>query len=502
MNSFYFALIQILLILTIVGLLKLANYKKQERYKQSWVLYLAVAITAGVLLLDQYLITYFYEWLAVYFPQLIDYLLVFFNYAILVVFLTLKMLGKWFGRIRNFLLRIFGFKSNGIWMKLVKPIFRLLPMKLQQKLAKRDPKSVAFVYQRTASGIVLKPEWSFAYYLTLFTSLVPFGFFLFYVLNAVYHWISPVNWGLPEYPILSFILLIEIAWFFGGRWPEVKEGSISGEDAHTKKVAQYENLYEEYKRQFDKRILTSDAIVTDIHGDYKEFSVLPYRQLGRELDENSELVSYLCERLNKREKIVRDEYIQIVSNLLDEEHLLIENPNYDDLSPFLFTGIHQLLIKGKKMMVIANDDTELAAIQQWFKTGFKEEAEGFQYIWQIETLENAMERNINADILVVTPAQLLLPSFFQYFKNNVDLTEYEVVLIPEASKILSKYDTILHAFIWKLQDHLNKMPQQIILSKWYEALGEEVRDVLRIKPKNISISLDKSPNLFYMVWKK
>lgn len=505
MNTMYILLTELLALSVLIALLYGLNYRKEERHKQTWTLILAVSTAAFVIAFDRVLLNMLYELILDYFPNLVNYLVVLFNFAILAAFLILKSGGRGIARLNKLLAGKLGGLMSMLFRLFLK-IYQLLPEKLRKKLVKQEAKSVAFFYEKSGSKVVLKPEWSFAHLLFLLTACIPEAYFLFYLLNAHYGWVSTVQWGLPEYPAVSLLILLELAWFFGGERPSLREGSISGEDGHKEKIAKYNKLYDDYKEQFPHRIIADGKRIGDpagtAAGGGKNCSVHHYHHISRAEDPNLKLVHYLCEQMNQRGVIVRESHVTLLQHLLEQEHVFIENPNYDEISPVLIAGIHQLLMRGKKMIIVANDEVEVRAVQKWIREGLRRESEGFQYLWQIVPFKEALKQNVNADILIVTTGQLLYPSFFQFLKSSVDVARYEVVLITEASKMFSKYDLVLHTFIWKLEDYLQKMPQQIILSKWYEGLEEEIREVLRVNPKDVSVKLEAPPNLFYFVWKK
>jgi hypothetical protein len=483
-----------LVLLLFISLQKMANINKEKRYQQVWLPLIAVIFMIAVLKFDIAFLNRMTNLIFEILPVLRDYSLITFNLTILMFFVLIKGIFKGVLLARVSLEKK---QQNGTLSSLSGLFHRLiilLPEKFAKEVTKKD-QSMFIAYFHTKRGIRLKPEWSFARMLFKLTSYVAFLIIIsFLLLASLGIWPSMLEL-FPNYPILTFILMSELTWFLGGLLPSNAQVKFEGKDVVSQKIAQYDTLYEEYKRLWPNRILTSGKIQEE-----QGSKLFNYEGLAKDPTIQAK-VNHICTRLKKDGHCIDGNYAQILTHILEEEDVIIEDPIYQELSHYFFPAIYGLLSKNKKLLVLTPHSKSAEVAVRWFQEGIHQ-ASGLDFAWTISTFQDAVEQNLDSDILVLSPNDILQDSFIHFLTKYKNTGYIEGVIYLEAEKILSEYGLLVQLFNMKLNHITRKKPQYIVLSQWYEGLEHTVRELLHSDPKDTLGSLPKSEQLYYMIWKK
>jgi hypothetical protein len=486
-------LLMLLALLLLVAVQIISNIQMEKRYQQVWLPVVAVIFMFSVIRFDHVFLNIMTKYVFEIFPVLKDYSLISFNLIILAVFVMTK--GIWKNSIlaRNF----FDGKKRKLKVPFLSTVFHklfiLLPKKIGKAVTKKD-QSVFIVYQKTNRGIRLKPEWSFAKKLFKITSYLAFILVFTQLFLASFHLFPSLLEVFPKYPILSYLILAELTWFLGGLLPTNSTEKIDGNNVISITIAQYDALYDEYERLWPNRLLTNGKI-QEGHN-VKEFN---YEKIAIN-PEIQARVNQICSRLKCEGVKIDGNYASILTNILEEDDVLIEDPSYQELANYLFPAIYGLLSKNKKLLVITPNNAAAKDAVGWFQKGIHK-ASGLDFAWTVATFQDAIEQNLDADILVLSPNYLLQDSLYQFLNKYKNTGYIEGIIFLEAEKIFTEYGLLIHLFNTKLQSILKKKPQYIVMSQWYADLEHSVRELLHSVPKDTLGSLPKSEQLYYMVWK-
>jgi hypothetical protein len=499
MNLIYVVLGCIVVFAIGINLLYAANFSQEKRYKQVWLPLVALLICLSLLQLDGRITDFYESFLGEKWPFLLSYVQLLFNLTFIISFLAVKSAWRLVGSLSSK-----GFGKKLRWLQRVilflKKIATILyPKALVDKWRSQlfEPGTVSLVYTKSRGQIFLKKEWTYLSTFFKLASVFPLVLLLLLIVSNVYT-LSFIQY-LPKYPVVSFVLLIEIAWFLNGRKFPFMEGAIDGKNAVSRRLATYEELFEQYKELWADRLLTFGKVKENEHFHHRtqHFS---YENISSD-SEHQMIINAICERLKKQNLIIDESYTTMMSEIIQEQDVMIEDVIYEDFSSYFFPALYHLLTKNKNILIIAPNQSAALDAVEWMTKGIRE-VSGLEQVWRVSTYLDALEQNTNSDILVVSPDVLKEKRFLHYLSQLEKTKILEGIMLLQAEKLLPNYSTIIHAFNLNVRELIGKKPQYIILTEWYEGLEHSVRSVLQCEPKDIVATSNTTQHLHYMVWKK
>ncbi|WP_078430680.1 hypothetical protein [Alkalihalobacterium alkalinitrilicum] len=488
----------------VILFLAVTNYKKDERYKQISFPLLAVGFSFIVIKTDFIMNNPVTAYLFSLFPSLEGHTVLLYNFVILSVFGGVKLAWKFSDKtivwVTGKLKKGHSIGERSFWANLFAKLVQTLPedWRLRFIRKKGGDRTVAIAYQQNIRDVTLKPEWFFPRKLFLVMSIIPLIMIVFYIVSIhvqLFDWLMLL---LPTYPALSIILLLECAWFLGGKTPEFRKETITGRDVESKIHTEYEALYEEYQEKWPDRILANDYIKSP--SAIQEG--LPYHvEMMHSTNEIKQQYDEICRRLRAKKVNLSANDSEILGQLLEGKDVLIEDPVYGHIEHILFPALLNLLVQNKKLLVITKNSEATNDCKTWLRNGFKQ-SNGFEFLWKISSLDEALEDNVDTDVLIVSVDKITQNVCYDFIKNGNGTTQYEAVLILESEQIISQYNLLLHTFFHRLEDIVKKRPQYILLSQWYEDLETSARKVTKTTMVNKDARNSRSKNLFYIIWQK
>ncbi|MFS0777189.1 hypothetical protein ABC255_14470 [Neobacillus sp. 3P2-tot-E-2] len=430
-------------------------------------------------------------------PSLLSNIQLLINITILFSVLTVKWCWKFAGSLPS---KNLG--NNRIFKPFVKIVNKassiLYPKELVEKSKTKlsEKGTVSLVYFKSRGRIYLKKEWTYLSAFFKIAAIFPLLILVLIIIANVYE--LSINQYLPAYPIISFILLMEIAWFLNGEKVPYSEGFITGSDAVSRRLTTYEELFNQYKELWEDRLLASGIVRKDEHFHHRK-DHFSYVNISPEL-EHQLIIDSICEELKKKNIIIDESYTTMMSEIIQEHDVVIEDVNYNDFSSYFFPALYHLLAKNKKILIIAHSQGAAEDAVEWVSKGIKE-VSGVDQIWKVSTFLDALEQNMNSDVLIVSPDTLKEKRFLHYLRQLEKTKLLEGILLFHAEKLIPTYSTIIHTFNLNVRELIGKKPQYIILTEWYEGLEHTVRSLLQCEPRDIVSSSNTSQNLHYMVWK-
>lgn len=502
MNLAYVVLGCLVVLCFSITLLYTANFPQEKRYKQLFFPVVAILICLSMLQLDEWLTGIYEEFLNENLPTLLSSIQLLLNLTILFAVLSVKWCWKIVGSQSfktsgNTLNKLRFFKTIVKLVKKVGSIFypKELVERGKSKLLERG--TVSLVYVKSRGQIYLKKEWTYLSTFFKYAAIFPVVLLVLLIIANVYE-LTVIQY-LPKYPIISFVLLMEIAWFLNGRKFPYSEGFIEGNDAATRKLATFEELFDQYKELWQDRLL-ADGIVRENEHFHHRINHFSYENISSDR-EHQLIINSICETLKKKNIIIDESYTTMMYEIIQEHDVMIEDVIYDDFSSYFFPALYHLLVKNKKILIIAHSQSAAKEAVEWVSKGIRE-VSGVDRVWKISTYPDALEQNTNSDVLIVSPDTLKEKRFLQYLSQLEKTKILEGILLLQAEKLITNYSTIIHAFNLNLRELIGKKPQYIILTQWYEGLEHTVRTLLHCEPRDIVASSNASQNLHYMVWKQ
>jgi hypothetical protein len=480
-------------------LLYAANFSSARRYKQVWLPFIALLICFPLLQWDERIIGLYERLLGDKWPFLLSYVQLLFNLTFLISFLTVKWAWRLAGSLSS---KSLGKKVR--WLQRVILFFEkigrtLYPKALVEQWKSRlfEPGTVSLVYTKSRGKLFLKKEWTYLSTFFKLASVIPILLLVLLIVANIYT--LPLIDYLPNYPVISYVLLSEIAWFLSGRRYPFTEGSIGGKDAINRRLVTYEELFEQYKELWEERLLTAGIVKENEHFHHRT-QHFAYENLSSNR-EHQMIINAICAKLKKKNLIIDESYTTMMSEMIQEHDVMMEDVLYEEFSAYFFPALYHLLTKNKKILVIAPNQSVVEDAVEWFTKGIRE-VSGLDQVWRVSTYLDALEQNTNSDILIISPDVLEEKRFLHYLSQLEKTKILEGIMLLHAEKLLPNYSTILHAFNLNVRELIGKKPQYIIVSEWYEGLEHTVRSVLQCEPRDIVASANPSQNLHYMVWKK
>ncbi|NWQ42719.1 hypothetical protein MLOOGBEN_18615 [Bacillus sp. EB106-08-02-XG196] len=497
MNSYLEVFGSFLVLCLSITLLYTANFSQEQRYKQLVFPLAALFICLSWLLLDEWITGIYEEFLKERMPFLLSNIQLLINLTILFSVLSVKWCWKIAGSLPYTTL------GN---TRLLKPFVKLMkkagsifyPQELMDRSKTKllEQGAVSLVYFKSRGKIYLKKEWTYLSAFFKFAAIFPLLLMVLLIIANVYE-LSMIQY-LPAYPIISFVLLMEIAWFLNGQKVPYSEGFIAGNDAVSRRLTTYEELFHQYKELWEDRLLAAGIVRENEHFHHRK-DHFSYDNISPD-QEHQLIIHSICEGLKKKNMIIDESYTTMMSEIIQEHDVMIEDVNYNDFSSYFFPALYHLLAKNKKILIITHSQGAAEEAVEWVSTGIRE-VSGVDQLWKVSTYLNALEQNTNSDVLIVSPVNLKEKRFLHYLRQLEKTKTLEGVLLLQAEKLIPTYSTIIHAFNLNVRELIGKKPQYIILTEWYEGLEHTVRSLLQCEPRDIVASSSTSQNLHYMVWK-
>jgi hypothetical protein len=497
MSSLYVILGFIIVGTILLNLLYLLNVKKENRYKQVALPLLALVTSVVFIIMDGWILSKLEQTIFQKFTGGFTYHVILLNIVFLILFLVIKCSWRVVAGVQQLAGDRFG-NTVPILTKVSNVFLLVIPVEVLQKWRRilRDQQSVSIFYTKKRGRIFLKKEWSnFSIYFRI-ASMIPIVFFLLLVIANEYYYDMLLY--LPYYPVLSLVVMMEVAWFLDGKKLPYTSGSIDGKDAIATKLTTFDNLFEEYSGIWNERVITKGQMSENQYF-HKRVDHFLYERVSSEPDIQL-MVNAICADLKKDKIIINESYTKVLTNLLEEKDVMIEDPLYEDFSPYFFPALYHLLSKNKKMIVLAHSRQSANESVEWLRKGLTK-VSGIKYLWKISTFHDALEQNTNPDLLVVSPDTLNENSFLHYLNQFEKTKSLEAIILLQAEQIIPNYSMLIHTFNLNLLELIKKKPQYIIFSDWFEGLEHTIRNVFYCEPKDILTASPHRQKLYYIIWK-
>lgn len=312
----------------------------------------------------------------------------------------------------------------------------------------------------------------------------------------------------PYFPIfftLSYILIVELHSYLDGN--ENKAYQDLRERKKDKVVKESEDksfkeLYLDYKKVWPSNVMA------DI---YRETKV--NKENTRVIEENikNKDVEEVYQRLKKNFEIKPSD-LGILEDLFNGRDTIISDANYEEISPFIFSYLEKSIVKGKKILVLAETDLYTNSenrelIKDWFENCFKKLYK--KSIRKIVTFDD-WRNEANWDILIGTQNEII--KYQQDFIKKIqeeqnELKDLVIFVINEkldeiAENVLtlSILSNILNTH-FKIDKNQNEGAQYIILSNGTANLKVSINKNLGINAEEHQISTINPEKFYGIIWK-
>lgn len=158
--------------------------------------------------------------------------------------------------------------------------------------------------------------------------------------------------------------------------------------------------------------------------DFRTHTIQETAELYQETDNPTE--EYLYHYLQERRQV---ECMELAVHLVRGENVFYASPFYKDIDGCIFFALFMTLLRGKKGLILAEDNGTLGELEQWVKEGL-DTLPGLQQFWSAAVFQNSAE---DADVGILsfqTCSDLLMTGLEDFLK------EVAFVVILESSNML------------------------------------------------------------------
>ncbi len=467
----------------LVVLLWRANLPRRQRYRQHWL----PAAAAGYILVAicwyhdlwepavQLLVAILHQWGLAWLPLSGAFPLVF-NVAVLLLFLLWKSLAL-------------GLQT------LFSRLHILLSRKKQDTGTAVDPGaepalprwSWAYEWQRQR-GVLLRQEWVFPGMV-----LQALAWFLFLLLAVcLVQIIRPLPFPLPQFPALSLLLVLEMAWYLGGLRPWEQPGQITGTDVSSQRLADYQALWQEYQEVWPDRFLAACQLANR----QPESPAYPPAPQATASGLEQEIAA-VCQTLREQGFPLATMHQSIIEQLWRGYDLIISEAWYDELAPLLLAYWQHLWLQGGRVAVLAETEEQRRELISWLNQCLAG-APAYLHWRTAASYQDCLTSSSHPDILVATVADLHTPTICHDFHQ----AQVQAVLIIPANRTLGQHLGTVQAFLARLHEFLSRRLQYVIFSPDRYGLESALRRNICLDPdsRERKLSPAAAHKVFAILW--
>ncbi|MBP6281516.1 MAG: ankyrin repeat domain-containing protein [Leptotrichiaceae bacterium] len=319
------------------------------------------------------------------------------------------------------------------------------------------------------------------------------------------------HYRLAFYPFLGMLLIGEIHYYLSGELSgEVSKQKIEEvkEKIEEEKTFDYDSIYERYKTTWQENLLVSGKFTNNIfdNDDYKNIKI----------ESKSSNVQKIYAQLEEKNLKCSSNFYIILEKMLEGKNLLIQNANYEEISPILFSFFNEAIINGKKILVLVEESTyanvdQRNEIKNWFNKCFENiYKNSLRSIVTFEEWQEQKKWNI-----VISTQNAIIKSKEKFIKklsekgSEVDFEDLTILVMSDSTQEISENIISLSMLSDVLNAHFRfgvnsneKRAQYIIMANGAKNLKSSIENNLGINLEAYNIENKKSKNIYAMFWKR
>lgn len=237
----------------------------------------------------------------------------------------------------------------------------------------------------------------------------------------------------PFCPLLSIIVIGELAFFTDGLMKEEGKNSLSVSDDNSRRIAMYALLRKPLKKLFGDK-LASEGTTINIaaqNGGAADDILANIEKAGGHIGEN--YAAFMRKKIDGGFTPNAD-YLRSGYDLAIGKSLLFNTPFYDKLIPYAFYAINRCLLSGQKVLVIMGRHGTEDDLTQWCQKGMTS-VTNVPNLYKISVLSGTGTDEDNTDIGIISRAGVL---DLDIHKANIKfLKKAGFVIIVEPSRLVT-----------------------------------------------------------------
>jgi hypothetical protein len=247
------------------------------------------------------------------------------------------------------------------------------------------------------------------------------------------------------FPALAAMVIGEVFFAMDGLTEREYSRDIRGEGDSAYRIANYGPLRQVLRDTFPSRVLSDDVHLTSRAALGSGYLL---GELTRSSDEIDRLAGSYFSRLRQAQVDVDVNLVHCSLDLMKQNSVLVNNPFYVDLTPYLSLPAYHMLLQSRKVLIIAGRDALVEDLGKWIRSGL-EDITGVPDLWNVKTLTSEHQVNLHVGILAFADVHNL-----DVLRNNSDfLAGVELVIMAEPSRMLATGQLGLALFLSRCGRH-------------------------------------------------
>lgn len=294
-----------------------------------------------------------------------------------------------------------------------------LLVRASQSIYEYSEENVVWFVRREMGN--LRRYWQALYW----TSVVITVFFLALVFTFP-NW--PGFFGIA-FPALAVLVIGEFFFAIDGMTKQEFGRDIAGEQDRALRVSNYGPLRRVLRDIFPGRVLSDD-----VHLSSRAALDSGYRvgELARSADEEERLVGSYFSRVRSSQMDVDTNLVEAALQLMKHRSVLINNPFYVDLTPYVSVPCYHSLLRSRKVLIVPGRDSLVPDLVEWIDKGL-EDVTGIPHLWNVAVLTDQRPANVHVGVLPFADVHNL-----DLMRSNEDfLREVDLVVLAEPSRMIA-----------------------------------------------------------------
>lgn len=197
------------------------------------------------------------------------------------------------------------------------------------------------------------------------------------------------------FPALAALLIGEIFFALDGLTRQEYDKEILGETDSSRRIGNFGPLRSVLRQVFPDRVLSDGVHVSSKAALDSGFRL---GELMRNGNDAEQLAGAYFGRLRDEGQAIDVNLVDACVDLLRGSSVLINNPFYSDLTPYLTLPAYEALLQDKKCLVIAGRDSLAEDLVSWIDGGL-EAISGVPDLWHVELLGEVGRSELNIGVL-------------------------------------------------------------------------------------------------------
>lgn len=292
------------------------------------------------------------------------------------------------------------------------------------------------------------------------------------------------------FPICALICVQSLANYLGGPLGAVSQDEMHGEIVKGARRSNFAIAREHLKETFPDALLYDSSSCLPEHRYSPDTTLAAFERAGDMQDLSA--AAYFRE-LASRGFPVDQDYVIAASELEKKKNILIRNPFYQDLGPYLAYPLSQALMNQKKILVLCGGNENAGAIHTWLNS-ILDQQNRFEDKWKIRELDDLTP---DANVGILSYASLYNPEILQRNQRFFEQCEYVVLLHP--SRVLTTMQTPLSVLADLVREGENE-PVFCVVDQNLNGLSDTIAHVLKILiDADFTMTADASEQTL-MIW--